>query len=178
MDSDPYLARNSSFSCGGGGGNGEPTPTPTETLTPTPTKSDSWQLGGPPVCTAERPKAPVITSIKRNGSSVTLTWTKVDLATHYTIAYGADKDNLEYGVPNTGNVTNYTINELDPNKTYYYTVYAVNDCMPSEPSSQNLGGGVLGFAATGTLPMMVSMMSFGLTSLSLGLILRKKYENN
>ena len=38
-------------------------------------------------------------------------------------------------------------------------------------------GSVLGLAATGTLPLMASLMSFGLSSLSLGLVLRKKDKN-
>jgi len=172
LDPSPYLARNSIYSCGG---KSVPTPTPSQTPTPIPTKTDSWQLGGPPICTATRPKAPVITSIKKSGSKATLSWTKVDLATHYTISYGTDRNNLEFGVPNTGNVTSYTIEDLDPDKTYFFKVYAVNDCMPSEPSSELLTGvSVLGLAATGTLPEIISILSFGLASLTLGFVLRKK----
>ena len=42
---------------------------------------------------------------------------------------------MEYGVPNTGKVTTFTIGSLGANTKYYFTVYAVNDCMPSEGST-------------------------------------------
>jgi hypothetical protein len=112
------------------------TPTPTSEIstgTPTPTRPPS--VPEPPVCTAEKPSAPTITSVTRSGSSATLTWTKVEKATHYTISYGTSATNLEYGVPNTGNVSSYKINELNPSAKYYFTIYAVNDCMPSNASA-------------------------------------------
>ena len=163
LEQTAYLARNSDYNCNGN----EPTPTPT--VTPTPYE---FQYGGAPICIAEKPESTVLLSVVRNGSSATITWSEVANVTHYTIAYGTDKDNLEYGVPSTGNVTSFTINELDPAKTYYFIVYSVNDCMPSEPSTQ--GSQVLGLAATGNISLIYSLMAFGTTSSLLGLQVKKK----
>ncbi|OGM10040.1 hypothetical protein A2159_00345 [Candidatus Woesebacteria bacterium RBG_13_34_9] len=155
-----YLAKNTSYSCGGA------------IITPTP--SGGFQLGGPPICTADRPEAPQLLSVVREGSYATINWTKVDKATHYTISYGTSSENLQYGVWNTGNVISYKIGALDPNQKYYFTVYAVNDCMPSLPSTTTPSGGVLGLAATGNLTEIYSLLSFGAFSVVFGLALRKK----
>lgn len=149
-----YLAKNVNYSCG-------TTTTTTRGTTP----------AGAPICTAERPTAPILLSVKRSGSKATLTWTKVDRADHYTIAYGTKVGDYPYGVPNTGNVTSFEVGSLDPNKTYYFVVYAVNDCMPSEPSTQ--GGQVLGLATTGTALNIALYLSAGLALLTAGYVLRK-----
>ena len=161
LDSSAYMAYNSLYACGGGF-------TTTSTSNP-----------GAPVCSAERPAKPTVTSVVRRGNSATITWTKVDKATHYTIAYGPSLGNYPYGVPNTGNVTSYTIGALDPNTQYYFVVYAVNDCMPSEASigGQVLGastGSVLGLAATGNLPSIFAFTALGLASLITGFYLKSK----
>ncbi|OGM27088.1 hypothetical protein A2962_03225 [Candidatus Woesebacteria bacterium RIFCSPLOWO2_01_FULL_39_61] len=165
LDSSAYMAKNEAYACGGG-------------FTTTTTSSGN---PGAPSCTADRPSSPQITSIVRNGSSATISWTKSDKATHYTIAYGTVVGNYPYGVPNTGNVTSYTINALDPNTFYYYEVYAVNICMPSEPSSggQVLGaptGGVLGLAATGNLELIVAYLTIGAASIIAGILLKKRSD--
>jgi len=110
-------------------------PTTRISSSPTPTFPPPPTIPSPPQCTAVRPSAPILTSVIKTGTEATLTWTKVDLATHYTISYGTSPSNLQFGVPNTGNVTSYKIGALDKSKTYYFTVYAVNDCMPSEGST-------------------------------------------
>lgn len=173
-----YLARNSSYICGGQ----EVTPTPIPTSSPTPTPTETTSRGGnggqvgAPQCTAERPTAPSILSVDRKGTTAVVSWTKVDKATHYTLSYGISLDNLEYGVPNTGNVTSYTVAALDPNNNYYFKVYAVNDCMPSDPSSERPIGGaqVLGLANTGESSLLYSTTLFGVSSVLLGLTLRGK----
>lgn len=127
------------------------TPTSVPQSTPTPTLPPPPSIPAPPQCTATQPSAPVLTSVIKSGTQATLTWTKVNLATHYVIAYGITPTNLEYGVPNTGNVTTYTIKSLNANTKYYFTVYAVNDCMPSAGST--IMGSVAGSATgTGQLP--------------------------
>jgi len=70
---------------------------------------------------------------------------------------------------------------LDPNTFYYYEVYAVNICMPSEPSSggQVLGaptGGVLGLAATGNLELIVAYLTIGAASIIAGILLKKRSD--
>jgi hypothetical protein len=109
-----------------------PTDVPNATNTPTPIQPPS--IPAPPQCNATRPGAPTLLSVERSGTTAILKWTKVDLATHYVISYGLSPDNFQYGVPNTGNTTTYTIEKLAAGTKYYFTVYAVNDCMPSEGS--------------------------------------------
>lgn len=120
-----------------------PTPQVTATVTPTnppgstatPTLPPPPSIPEPPQCPAQKPGAPILTSVQKNGTQAVLKWTSVSQATHYVIAYGTSPTNLQYGVPNTGNVTTYTISSLGANTTYYFTVYAVNDCMPSDGST-------------------------------------------
>ena len=79
------------------------------------------------------------------------------------IFYGTKNGQWDYSVTNTGKVTSFTIGSLDSQKTYYYEVRAVNNCMPSDSS---IGGGdVLGastFAPTGTIKtlLLTTFVSF------------------
>lgn len=110
-----------------------PTNPPGSTTTPTFPPPPS--IPEPPGCPAQKPSAPILTSVTKSGTEATLIWTSVANATHYVIAYGTSPNNLQFGVPNTGNVTTYKIGSLGANTTYYFTVYAVNDCMPSNGST-------------------------------------------
>ena len=152
-----YFAYNTNFSCGGGGGGGFSQPGP----------------GPAPVCTAAKPASPVLTSVVRQGSTATLTWTKIDSATHYAIWYGTAPGQFDFGVPNTGNVTSFTVGSLDPNQQYYWEVRAVNDCMPSDPAGGIGGGAVLGaFPPTGNLTTIIIIASLGLIFFGLSLLSR------
>lgn len=168
LDDVPYFARNIAYSCGGGStGGGNP----------------GTSQAGAPVCDSAKPAAPSLTSVVRNGSSATLTWTKVNLADHYVISYGLTPGNWTFGVPNTGNVTTFTINGLDPNVQYFFAVRAVNNCMPSDESSsgQVLGsatGQVLGLANTGNSVILVSLLFFGTLGLVLALLSRKLHRES
>ncbi|KKQ46621.1 MAG: hypothetical protein US67_C0074G0005 [Candidatus Woesebacteria bacterium GW2011_GWD1_38_10] len=158
LDDSSYMAKNEAYSC-------KPYNPPKDPPGPK----------DPPVCTAPRPVPPQLVSVIRNGSEAVVTWTKVDLATHYTLAYGTEIGNYPYGVPNTGNVTSYTVKALDPSKTYYFLVYAVNDCMPSEPSgSAPQGSAVLGLAATGDSALLYSVFGGALLLTTSGIALRKR----
>jgi hypothetical protein len=125
-----------------------PTPTPTNQPSnpnPTPTNQPSND-SKPKECTATKPGTPSITKVERtSGSTVKLSWSAVSPVTTYAISYGTAPGNYQYGVPSTGNVTNFTIGGLDPNVTYYFSVRAINDCMPGDASGNNsTGGSVLG----------------------------------
>lgn len=158
LDDSPYMAKNEAYSC-------KPYNPPKDPPGPK----------DPPVCTAPRPVAPQLVSVIRNGSEAVVTWTKVDLATHYTLAFGTEIGSYPYGVPNTGNVTSYTVKALDPSKTYYFLVYAVNDCMPSEPSgSAPQGSAVLGLAATGDSGLLYSVFAGAFLLTTSGIALRKR----
>lgn len=164
LESAPYLAMNSEYACGGGDEEEEE-----EEETP-------LTQAGATACTAERPDAPFLISVQRNGSEATLNWTKVEKATHYMISYGKAVGSYDYGVANTGNVTSYTVGGLNPNDDYYFIVYAVNDCMPSEPSSERpIGGGmVLGWASTGNMGEIAGLLVAGAALAGGGVWLRKR----
>jgi len=158
LDDSSYMAKNEAYSC-------KPYNPPKDPPGPK----------DPPVCTAPRPVPPQLVSVIRNGSEAVVTWTKVDLATHYTLAYGTEIGNYPYGVPNTGNVTSYTVKALDPSKTYYFLVYAVNDCMPSDPSgTAPQGSAVLGLAATGDSALLYSVFGSAFLLTASGLVLKKR----
>ncbi len=159
LESASYMAINQYYSC-------KPSENPpTNPITP----------AGPPVCNSPRPVAPRLISVIRSGSKAVVTWTKVDLADHYTLAYGTKVGDYPYGVPNTGNVTSYTVEALDPSTTYYFVVYAVNNCMPSEPSGESpRGGAVLGLAATGDTGLLYSVFGSSFLLTAAGLVLRKR----
>jgi len=155
-----YFAQNTSFSCGtqsgGNGGFSQPGPGP------------AW------TCPAAKPPAPTLLSVKKSGTSATLTWTKVDQATHYAIWYGTTPGRFDYGVANTGQVTQFTVGSLDPSKAYYWEVRAVNDCMPSDAASVG-GGQVLGaFAPTGNQLTIIIVAALGLILLGLSLLTRDR----
>ena len=147
-----------------------PTSTPKPTSTPTPVSNNqggSSSGGGSAsatYCGATKPGTPTILSSIRKGNSQTLTWSSVANATYYSIVYGTAPGVYKYGVPNVGNVTSYTINDLAPRVTYHFAVNAVNDCMPGDPSGT--GGQVLGastMAGTGSFAenLYLAIMTIG-----------------
>jgi hypothetical protein len=167
LDDAAYFAKNISYSCGNvSTGGGDP----------------GTSQAGAPVCDSAKPAAPVLTSVVRNGSSATLTWTKVDLADHYVLSYGVSPGKWIYGVPNTGNVSAFTINGLDPNTKYYFAVRAVNNCMPSDESvtpqvlGAYTGGQVLGLANTGNTAFISGLVIFGVLTLILAFVSRKNHR--
>lgn len=106
------------------------------------------------VCNDTAPgSAPAITNVTTGNNSVTLTWTKAaDPVSYYLIAYGTTPGNYQFGNPNVGNVTTYTINGLSGGQTYYFAVRAVNGCKPgpfSNEVSNIVPGGILGGPAVG-----------------------------
>lgn len=160
----------------------EPTTIPSETPTSTNNSTPPNGQVGAPICTAAMPDNPIVTSVVRKSTSATLTWTKVSNADHYMIfygvatssAYGSDPGSHEFGVPNTGNVTTYTIGALNPRLKYYFDVRAVNDCQPSS-GGQVLGASTSVLASTSsdlTLPRVV----FGIIASGAGYIFVKKYS--
>lgn len=174
LSASAYLAKNDSFNClpSGGGVGGWSAPGP----------------GSAPVCTDTQPPAPTLISVTRSGASATLTWTAVTPVTYYTISYGTAPGNYQYGVPNTGNTTSYTIGSLDTSKNYYFEVRAVNNCMPSEASVSPIGGGqvlgastfkgeVLGLASTGNLPLVLASVLGGFGLLTVSVVGLKKYRD-
>jgi hypothetical protein len=159
LENVPYLASNEIYTCKSSG-------------------SSSVDHSGPvgaPVCDSERPAMPQLISVIRRGTEAIVTWTKVDLADHYTLAYGTDIRDYSYGVPNTGNVTTFTVGALDPSRVYYFRVYAVNNCMPSEPSgTAPKGSAILGLATTGDSILLYSVFSASILLIGVGMLLKKQ----
>ncbi|OGD10453.1 hypothetical protein A2397_02475 [Candidatus Amesbacteria bacterium RIFOXYB1_FULL_44_23] len=175
LDATPYMALNTQYNCGGA-----PVVTPTPTGSPAPQPCNG--CGGAPTwsCTAAKPAAPVVTSVVRSATTAQITWTAVANATHYVISYGTEPGKYIYGVPNTGKVTSYVVGSLVPGTRYYFVVIAVNDCMPSDPSTsgQVLGasttrGDVLGLASTGSLPAVYLSLALGGLFFALFLLTKK-----
>jgi len=68
------------------------------------------------------------------------------------------------------------VGSLDPDKAYYFSVRAVNNCAPSDGSG-NTGGQVLGastFAGTGNIVTIYSVLALALGFLLVGLFLRNR----
>jgi hypothetical protein len=160
LDDSAYMAQNSSYSCNssnnGGGGND----------------------GGSnnQVCNSAKPPAPQLISVVRNGATAKLTWSAVTPVTYYSIVYGTKPGEYIYGVANVGNTTSYTVGSLDPNSSYYFSVRAVNDCTPSDPSTSPRGQ-VLGastFAGTGNIVFVYASMVLSLAFLLLGIYFKRR----
>lgn len=108
-------------------------------------------------CTNTRPVAP--TNLKASvgtNNQVKLTWTTVTSnVTHYGIKYGIKSGNYLYGASDIGNTNNFTVSGLSKGYTYYFVVYAVNDCIAGEDSSEasvNLSVGTGGIFGAKTSP--------------------------
>ncbi|HEX6977599.1 MAG TPA: fibronectin type III domain-containing protein [Patescibacteria group bacterium] len=135
----------------------EGTPCPTSTPAPTPTSEPTNPPApgpqGPKVCDSKQPPAPLLLSVTRTSATTALLkWAPVIPSTYYVISYGTDPNNLQFGVPNTGNTDNFTVGALNPNLNYYFRLMAVNECMPSDPSAiLGTGGGVLGASTSKVL---------------------------
>ncbi len=150
-----YAAQNSEYACV----YGTPTPTAPETTgtpnpSPTPTNgggTGGWSPGShggggsPYVCTDEKPGTPVVTDVSRTSTTtVDITWDPAEKATDYTIVYGTEPGHYIFGVSSTGNVTKFTIGDLDPKEDYFFAVAAINGCMPGDFSTMATYGDVLG----------------------------------
>jgi len=168
LDNAPYLAKNSDITCG----SPEPTPPPA----PQPCNG-CGQTPSAPSCGATEPSTPTLTSVIRGGTTARLTWTPSVPVTHYAIVYGTKPGEYIYGALDVGNTTTYTVNSLNPDTTYYFAVRGVNDCMPSDLSTQNPGQ-VLGMAFTGNIVSFYLALTTGVIFLllSLDFFQRVKYS--
>ncbi|OGY07816.1 MAG: hypothetical protein A2782_01595 [Candidatus Blackburnbacteria bacterium RIFCSPHIGHO2_01_FULL_43_15b] len=109
----------------------------TRTVTPA-SGEESATPAGAPICTDAKPStAPTLLSITPGGpNSVNLTWLPTaGPATYYLVAYGTTPGALQYGNPNVGLVTNYTVGGLSGGK-YYFRVRAGNNCAPGDYSNE------------------------------------------
>lgn len=125
----------------------EPTPTqspPIDGPTPTQTNSEPHQtsivttnnLG----CRDQSPEtAPILTSLEPFDNKVKLNWISAgDPVTYYLIAYGTNKDFMQYGNPNVGGkqTISFTVSGLTNGIKYYFKVRGVNGCKPGKFSNK------------------------------------------
>lgn len=164
LASAPYLVRNQTINCGGTVG----------------ASSAGFSQPGPgsaPSCNSSKPGTPTNLVINRQGDKAVLTWSPADSATTYTIAYGTAPGNYIYGVPDTGNVTTFTVGSLDPNSQYYFVVRAVNNCMPGDWNATT-GGQVLGLANTGDSVVLYSVLGLAVLLLVMSLWAKRMHRDN
>lgn len=138
-----------------------PTPTPTPTPTPSPSSSPSPSPSSTPApspsgsplsssstspspstssfsaCEKVTPGVPGgLTGVSQTGNTVSLGWNGVSGATHYGIVYGTQPGSYIFGAADIGNVTSFTVEQLRSLTTYYFAVFAVNDCAASGYSNE------------------------------------------
>ncbi|MBI3984741.1 MAG: fibronectin type III domain-containing protein [Candidatus Levybacteria bacterium] len=89
-------------------------------------------------CKNQRPEIPpVLISAEAKDRSVVLTWQPApEPITHYLVAYARDEINLEYGNPNVGKTTTYSVTELENGVKYYFKVRGENGCKPGKFSNK------------------------------------------
>ena len=92
--------------------------------------SSEYQSG---VCNNIAPGTPQNFSIASGPGrgEVTLRWSKVSGATHYTVTYGTASGSYQYGSPDIGDVDYFTVQGLNPGQRYYFVITAVNVCASS-----------------------------------------------
>lgn len=103
------------------------------------TASPSPATGGTQICVGAGsiPQTPYLTSATRvNDRQIDLVWNSVNNATQYGIVFGTGSRNYTFGAASVGNVTAYTVSGLSPNTTYYFAVFAVNECGSSNFSNE------------------------------------------
>lgn len=149
-------------------GSATPTPAPVVTPTPTPIPSNGGGTSGSggssaSTCNASKPPTPKLLSVTKTSSTTAqLTWSAVSPVSYYIISYGTSSGSYQFGVPNTGNTTSFTIGSLNPNVTYYFVVRAANDCTPGDPSNElsTKGGAVLGASTSRVLGASTDRLAF------------------
>ena len=119
--------------------------------------SSSSSSSGSNVCTdSAAGSAPTLLSAVPSGNNeVTLTWTKAaDPVTHYSIIYGLQSGNPEFGNTNVGGseTTSFTVRHLSGGRKHFFKVGAVNGCSGGDFSNEisaTPGGGPVSGPAEG-----------------------------
>lgn len=148
--------------------------------------SSSSSSTSTPVCVDFAPtNNPYLFQIDRAGSTAVLHFTPVnDYLTYYYIAYGLSPGGEEFGVSFpaslTSGVVSFTINDLNPNLTYYFKVRGGNGCAPggwSNNKESNSKNPLLPNAGMGpnnnNIPWYISASIFAVISSFLVLVKRK-----
>lgn len=122
-----------------------PTPTPAGTGGTDVTTTSGGGSGDPKSCSDEKPGTPTMyPPVRLDPTTMKLSWSATDKATTYALSYGVCAGQFIYGVADTGNVTEFTVGGLNASQTYYFSVRAINGCMPGDSSNTEPQGDVLG----------------------------------
>lgn len=174
------------------------TPTPGPSATPTPTdipnndsstSSNDGGNGGAPICPDLKPGKPTLIAVSyKNSTTAVLDWTKVPGANNYMISYGLQPGNYIYGVASTSDVTHYEVGSLAAGVKYYFRVYALNNCQPSDPTTELSSdpGPITGYGVGGAestslantgdaVTTLTDVSVAGLVALSVGYLLKKRF---
>lgn len=109
---------------------------------------------GPVKCTNSYPLAPTnFTANADTSGNVVLGWTHTS-SDHsgYLIAFGTSPGVYQYGAPDVGNVTNYTVKSLTPGAQYCFYVRSLNGCMPGDKTSEHCINSGSNIVASNTIP--------------------------
>lgn len=71
-----------------------------------------------------------------NPTTILLSWNGSSDASNYSLLYGPNPNSYQHGINQIGNTDQFAVNLLQPGTTYYFALFAENDC------------GVSGFATT------------------------------
>jgi hypothetical protein len=134
----------------------DPSPTPSSETSDTSTTHNFGPVANnakPPQCNANPPSSAPSVSITSYGTnSVRLRWNSIDPVTHYGVYFRRNSDGAEYGATNIGNVSTYTIDNLNGQSSYTFEVFGINDCAPGprgQVVSRVIRGGSVALAPLG-----------------------------
>ncbi|KKQ98284.1 MAG: hypothetical protein UV56_C0001G0012 [Candidatus Woesebacteria bacterium GW2011_GWC1_43_10b] len=147
---DPYLVKNSNFSCA--------VPTPT----PPPSGGGGGGSPGAPVCNAPAvTKAPLYSSAnlsRIDSDSIKISWIVTDdRAQRYGIYYGTNSDKLSWYTEVKGHDTNEAIINLVPQGNIFFKVCSIGECGDQVCGSDipTVLGVAKGLPATGTIALTI-----------------------
>lgn len=111
---------------------------PITTPTPTPTSTSGSVLGSTSSnttstqCTNSAPSAPTgLVATRQSDGDVGLTWTETTSEhSGYLLAFGTSPGNYQYGSPDIGTGSSYTVKGLTYGAQYCFYIRSLNGCMP------------------------------------------------
>lgn len=126
----------SNLSSGANNPDGDPSPSPSpssSSSTRTSNTSSTNHTSAQFTCSTQKPvSAPDLFQIDNSNSSSTLYFTPTNPVSSYVISYGlspsADEHAAIYTNPPREGVISYTVNELKPNRAYFFKVRGLNGC--------------------------------------------------
>lgn len=102
--------------------------------TPTPTAS---------ACTRPDAVTDIDATAGANGTSATLSWTKANGASWYSLEYGTKAGTYTFGASNIGSGASFTVDSLEPKTTYFFAIAGVNDCGTGQSGTASTTTGVV-----------------------------------